>query len=383
MPKLPSFLLEVAPLVPLPGAREPVFTYTSEVSVPKGSVVSISFGRRQLEGVVISSRRNKNAPKSQGVKLKKIDSVLEPKALTVKQVRLAEALGSEYFTPLGKTLGHFWMPRVKARKQEAFSETSAKLIPSAEEKKHIASWRKGRKPFFLDMAQTDNIWRWPALLTDRVLTEKKQTLILVPELTLLDPLSRFFREFFPGEMLATIGSTLSPGLLSENWERIRNGEARIILATRQGLFAPFQDLGLIIVTYEEDMSYKEWHQAPRYHAKRVASLLAEEHDARLVLASPTGSLESFWGLAQKNFLPFLPENKGVSMHHLEIVNLREERYRKNFSPFSRRLEEAVGQTIAEHKQVLLGVSRSGMSRFSICTHCRTLLRCPPLRPDAE
>ena len=371
------YRLEIAPLVILPLGRSPFFSYLSHLPLACGSYVSISFGNRTIEGVVFDVAP---LPGQAPHWMKFVGATIEDAFLTDEQRALAEYISDEYFTPLGRTLKHFLPKRTQSRKKKSASTPLAETLRATKEEslilKAFGSLTE-KTPGALDTTATADPKRLFALLAKKVCGKKQQTLFLVPEIILLPGLEAVFAKYFPPEKFVVLHSQLSDGPYFEAWEKIRSGEAEIILATRQGLFAPFKKLGLVMLLEEQDESYKQWDMSPRYDGKRVAEYLALLHKAPLVLASGTPSIETRHHLKDGRYIPLTPLVCVPPLTNaFEIVNLRLERFRKNYSPLSQALIDAMGQTLREKKQILLYIHRQGMNAFSVCENCKNIFRCP-------
>lgn len=367
------YRLEVAPLIILPLGRSPYFSYTSGVPLKKGALVSISFGPRTIEGIVFDCQ---TLPGKKPAWMKPVSRTIEENALTEKQCLLAAEISREYCTPLGKTLKHFL---VKKTKERISTKTTSrkKAVPRAtkEEQTLLQSLSQTASPCYIDTGEMTDPKKLWLLIGKQATKAKRQVLLLVPEITLIYPLQARFQEYF-GSELVILHSKLSAGALSSAWERIRSGEATLIIATRQGLFAPFRDLATIIVTEEQDESYKQWDMSPRYQGKQVAAMLATLHRATLVLTSGTPSTESLFSIEAGRLRPLRPINSHPPLGTaLTIINLKLERYRKNFSPLSEALTQALRDTLAQGKQALLYINRQGMNAFSVCDQCKNTFRC--------
>lgn len=372
------YRLEIAPLVILPLARSPFFSYLSTTPVSAGSYVKIPFGKRLIEGIVFGCAPLPGRAPSW---MKYVRAIIEPDFLTQEQSQLAEYISLEYFTPLGKTLKHFLPRRAKAGRKNVSSPATKReaLRPTKEEVKILKDFAslEQNTPGFIDRFSLDNPYRIFAHLAKKIAAGKQQALFLVPEMTLLPEWETLFLRYISQEKIVVLTSQLADGPYFEAWEKIRSGEARIVLATRQGLFAPFKNLGLVTLLEEQDESYKQWDMSPRYEGKRIARELARLHRAKLLFVSGTPSIESHYRLLKKHYVPLVPLKKITALGPLlEIVNLRLERYRKNYSPLSQALVDGIRKVLNEKKQVLLYIHRRGMNAFSVCEHCKNIIRCP-------
>ncbi len=369
------YRLEVAPLLILPLTRSPFFSYASTTSIPLGSLVSISFGSQTVEGVVFDCQV---LPGKKPLWMKSVSHVIEPSSLTPAQRELAIRVSREYFTPLGRTLKHFLPKKVQERARPEAAISKPKLLRATKHEQKLVKLFLENKlsvPSFLDTSAFPEPKRILALIAKSMATEKKQTLIIVPEIILTFGLTHFFQSYFASG-IAVLHSKLSDGAFSTLWERIRSGEASVIIATRQGLFAPFHALGAIIITEEQDESYKQWDMSPRYHGKKVAQFLSELTNARLLLTSSTPSVSTLHEIHEKKLLPLEPlANHDPLIPQLSVINLKLERYRRNFSPLSEELALALRDAVDRGEQALLYINRQGMNAFSVCEKCKEVFRC--------
>lgn len=371
------YRVEIAPLVILPLGRSPLFSYLSAEPIDQGSYVDISFGKRNIQGVVFDCAP---LPGQAPHWMKWVSRVIEKRFLTPEQLELAEYVSEEYFTPLGRTFKHFLPNRTKARKRkEGETKRIEAIRPSKEETQILKAFVDQKKEVigYIDTSSLADPKRLFIQLAKKVSIKGRQALFLVPEITLLPELKEAFLKYFPEEKIALLHSKLADGAYFEIWEKIRSGEITVILATRQGLFAPFKNLGLIVVLEEQDESYKQWDMSPRYDGKRVAEHLASIHEAKLLLASETPSIESHYQIKQKKYAALSPQmNAPALLKSLEIINLRLERFRKNYSPLSQTLIDGLRETLSRGEQALLYIHRQGMSAFSVCENCKNIFRCP-------
>jgi len=371
------YRIEVAPLLILPLGKSPLFSYLSKEPIALGSLVAISFGKRSLEGVVFGiAPLYGKAP----IWMKYISKVVEGSSLTESQLSLASYISEEYFTSLGKVLKHFLPKHIVSKKKEeplSTPQATVRLGKSDNEMLETFFELKSGSTSYLQTSTVNDLDSFLIKLAKKILTKKEQTLIVVPEIILLPVLEELFARYFPQEKIATIQSKLSDSLYSKYWERIRNGEASVVLATRQGLFAPFQHLGAVIILEEQDESYKQWTMSPRYDARNVAKALVRGGSAKLIFASGVPSIESFYAIEKKEYSLLHPLNIFPPiLPSLQIVNLRLERFRKNYSPLSQELITALQETLNHKEQALLYIHRQGMDAFSVCENCKNIFRCP-------
>lgn len=199
----------------------------------------------------------------------------------------------------------------------------------------------------------------------------RNVLFLVPEIALTAQLTGAFRERF-GKSVAVLHSQLSESERLDQWLRVRAGHRSVVIGARSAVFAPLQNLGLIILDEEHEGAYKQ-QSTPRYHTRAIAEARARRSNAVLLLGSATPSLESFYEAEQgRSLLIEMPERvNSVSMPAIEIIDLRYERG----SLLSKPLNEAIRQTLSIDKQVILFLNRRAFSPFLICRECGHVPHC--------
>jgi primosomal protein N' (replication factor Y) len=202
-------------------------------------------------------------------------------------------------------------------------------------------------------------------------------MMLVPEIALTPILSRRLRAHFGGH-IAIFHSSLSKGERFDEWSRLRSGEARVVLGTRSAVFAPVQNLGVIIIDEEQDSSYRQ-EESPFYHARDTAIVRAQKESAVVVLGSATPSLESFHnaqgGKYEYLHLPERVLNRPLA--RAEMIDMREVFARRQKpTVFSDELLAAIDQTHDRHEQTIILLNRRGYSSFILCRSCGESINCP-------
>ncbi len=204
----------------------------------------------------------------------------------------------------------------------------------------------------------------------------KNALLLVPEIALTPAVAgQFFHRF--GKQVAILHSAFGDAERAEQWRRIRNGQARVVVGTRSGVFAPVQNLGLVIVDEEHDGSYKQ-QETPRYHGRDVALMRARNSGAVAVLGSATPSLETRYNAEQGKYnILLLPERIARRpLPAVEIVDMRLEFLEtKRQATFSRKLLSQMEQRLAQREQTMLLLNRRGFSSFMVCRACGERMAC--------
>jgi primosomal protein N' (replication factor Y) (superfamily II helicase) len=214
------------------------------------------------------------------------------------------------------------------------------------------------------------------------LEQGKGAIVLVPEISLTpQTVERFKARFTSGPLrtlVAVLHSHLSSGERHDEWHKIRQGRARIVIGARSAIFAPVEPLGLIVVDEEHEHTYKQ-EEAPRYHARDVAIVRGQMEQATVVLGSATPSMESFYNCHQGKYtLLELPERADdKKMPIVRIVDMRQTvRGGKSVPIFSPQLAEAITQRLERKEQTILFLNRRGYSTSLQCPQCGFVAECP-------
>lgn len=213
-------------------------------------------------------------------------------------------------------------------------------------------------------------------LISEVVSEGKQAMLLIPEIGLTPQILRRFRSLF-GERVAVIHSGLSLGQRLDEYKRIKRGEADIVIGTRSAVFAPLENIGLVIMDEEGERSYKS-ESAPRYHAGDAAKQRCAYHKAVLLLASATPSIESYY-LAEKGVYKLLEMKKrynSAALPEVDIIDMNIEREEGNRSEFSRRLVDEINLNLRNGEQTILLLNRRGYHTIISCCDCSQPVYCP-------
>lgn len=206
--------------------------------------------------------------------------------------------------------------------------------------------------------------------------KNKEAIVLVPEIALTPQMVERFKARF-GAKVAVMHSALSKGERYDEWRKIHRKEVQVVVGARSAVFAPFENLGLIIIDEEHETSYKQ-EEHPRYHARDVAIQRATYHHCPVVLGSATPALESF-ARAQKGIYQLLsmPQRMNeAEMPTVQLVDMRDELHAGNRTMFSRRLKQAMEERIARKEQIVLFLNRRGYSTFVMCRDCGHVNNCP-------
>jgi len=232
---------------------------------------------------------------------------------------------------------------------------------------------------------------------EKVIQSGKTAIVLVPEISLTPQITdRFLARF--GRIIAILHSKLSPGERYDEWRRIQKGEAKIVIGARSALFAPLENVGIIIIDEEHDASYKS-ETTPKYDAREVARKLAKMNHAVLLLGSATPDVRTYYRAISTNSSVY-PEQGKSSIHlvnknikdpiqllelkhrisknglpDIQIIDLREELATGNKTVFSRLLYQEMKKNLAQKEQMILFLNRRGYSTFIMCRDCGYVVKC--------
>ena len=204
----------------------------------------------------------------------------------------------------------------------------------------------------------------------------KQVLMLVPEIALTAQLVKRFKAWF-GDEVAVAHSKLSQNERGDVWYKMHTHQANILIGVRSAVFAPFENLGLIIIDEEHESSYKQ-DERPNYHARNVALERARLTGAPLILGSATPDLESYHKAVTGEYehLRLTKRATGSALPNVEIVDMRKELAERNFSVLSRKLKQALVTTASSGEQAIVLLNRRGYSTFVMCRDCGASITCP-------
>ena len=211
---------------------------------------------------------------------------------------------------------------------------------------------------------------------DRTIADGKSVIMLVPEIALTPQTVSIFCSRY-GERVAVIHSSLSQGERLDAWRRIRRGDVDLVIGTRSAIFAPLNNIGMIVIDEEHEHTYKS-ESDPKYHARDVASYRCGKHSALMLLASATPAVESFYKAKTGVYtlVPLRERYGGASLPKAVIVDMREELRLGNPSPISQRLYNMLLDVKENENQAILFLNRRGYSSHISCKECGEVLECP-------
>ncbi len=213
-------------------------------------------------------------------------------------------------------------------------------------------------------------------LVDDAVDNNKGVIIMVPEIALTPQMIEIFSQRY-GDKIAVFHSAMSLGKRMDEYKRIKQGRALIAIGTRSAVFAPFNDLGLIIIDEEQEHTYKS-EKSPRFHARDLARFRAKYHNALLCLASATPSMETYSAALTGIYGLYTLKNRfgAAVLPEVSVVDMRKEAQDGNRSSISRELADSIERELQENNQIILLLNRRGHNTYVSCPACGYVSTCP-------
>jgi primosomal protein N' (replication factor Y) len=348
-----------------------------------GSVVEIPLRNRKIRGVVAKFHDHEPVYQTKEI----LDLVEKAPHLRPWQIELLNWISDRYFCPPYKVLKQFFPDIINKKKNliewiphEEELESHKNLTLTEEQENAVQATLTTEKRTILLHGITGSgkteIYR---RIAENILQKGQQILILVPEITLTPQTLQNFQQEF-GNNIAILHSQLTAKQKENYWYRIFHGETNIIIGSRSALFAPFKNLGAIIMDEEHEPSYKQ-DQAPRYHARNVALQIGRILNIKVVLGSATPSIESYHEAKQGNYelieltKRIQHQAETTTLPKITVVDLRDELKKKNYSIFSETLSKKLHDKFTQKEQSILFLNRRGSASAVLCRECGHIERC--------
>lgn len=211
----------------------------------------------------------------------------------------------------------------------------------------------------------------------KTLEEGKNILFLAPEIALASQLTLRLIRRFNQEEIAVWHSSISEGEKFDVWNKLRENKIRIIIGARSAVFAPLNNIGLVIIDEEHENTYKQTSPSPRYDARLVAEKICELNNATLVKGSATPDISSYFkALSSDNLITLKNRYNNVDLAKVTVIDMREEFYKESRSIFSNTLINAVNNALKNKKQTILLMNRRGFYTSVQCKSCGEVIKCP-------
>ncbi|HEX6538132.1 MAG TPA: primosomal protein N' [Candidatus Dormibacteraeota bacterium] len=390
--------MSFAEVVPDTRSLLPRDTYTYAVpaeldaTARPGARVEVPFGKRSIVGFVIERRDT-----AEHDEVRAIEAVIDSEPLMVPaHVALSRWIAQRYCAPLSEVI-RAMVPkgaRLRPRRRASGPRTTSRVVAAAREDRpptaapeltpaqrsavspllEAVDSRAHRRLLLHGVTGSGKTEVYLAVIA-RALAAGRGAIVLVPEIALTPQMIQLFAGRFPGRV-AVIHSALTDAERAAEWRRIRGGDLDVVIGSRSAVFAPVQQLGVVVVDEEDASAYKQ-DRVPRYHAVEVALELGRLCEAPVVLGSATPRVETFYRAHTGDLeLATLPERiSGRILPAIEVVDLREELAAGNRSALSHTLIAALQEAHTAGGQSILFLNRRGSATVVLCRTCGTTLTC--------
>jgi primosomal protein N' (replication factor Y) len=367
-------------------------------TIKVGSLVLAPFKRAEKTGIVVAldsdflpthppltkgGRRGGEKDLKKSVSLKQVKSLLDDEPLvSASLLKLLNWIGQYYMSTTGLALKNaipstLFSSRKSGKQRVTYGEdikAYKKLNLTAEQRKALEQINEEDKGTFLLHGVTGSGKTEVYIRAIQSLPEEKQAIVLVPEIALTAQIIDRFRSAF-GKRVVFFHSGLSAGERLSQWQTMRRGEAKVVIGVRSAVFAPFQNLGLIVIDEEQEASYKQF-EGLRYSARDVALARAKIEGTKIILGSATPSMEAYHSAVNGKirYLELTQRLDNKTLPHVEVIDMTNEE-KETFS-FSKKLIDVVRKNHDKGYQSLLMLNRRGYSPFPICSDCGHTYKCP-------
>ncbi|MFH0820995.1 MAG: primosomal protein N' [Candidatus Peregrinibacteria bacterium] len=354
-----------------------------ENSLKVGHFVRMPFRSQVAQGIVVALFSDLPAG-MESSKIKSLQEVLPEPAFTPAQIQFAVSLTHYYHASLTKVLGMMtpkaiWEGRFKIPEAKIIHPISAEIperILTSGQTDALRQIEQSKKPVLLHGVTGSGKTELYLRMILKTSAEGKQALLLIPEIALTPQTVDYFKAYL-GDAIEVFHSRLTEKQRIAGWWRVRRGEVRLVIGSRSAIFAPFLDLGLIVIDEEHEWTYKQ-ESAPYYETHWAAEKLRELYGAKLLLGSATPRLESYAKTRTGEYeLVMLPERiHQPNLPKITVVDLREEFQKKNFGVFSLLLQRKMAERLQNREQIILFVNQRGVARAVVCRDCGHREQCP-------
>lgn len=351
-----------------------------------GKRVWVPFGPRRVVGYIVDILDKVDIDN-----VRPVESVIDREPLISEDLlSLTKWISAYYVCSWGEAIdaaipGVFKKGKTSVRPKRPFKEKGHKktydLLPTEEQGEALraikASLDKSEfQAFLLHGITASGKTEVYLQAISHALKNNRSSILLVPEISLTpQTVERFMSRF--GNSVAVMHSALVGSRRFHEYQKIRSGEARIVVGARSAIFAPVRDLGLVIIDEEHETSYKQ-ENVPRYHARETALRRAELTKSVVILGSATPSLESYYNAVKSSYklIELTKRIRDMKLPKVNIIDMRNELYQRHYNTvFSRPLREGIERVMAKGQQAILFLNRRGYSTFVNCRNCGTVLRC--------
>lgn len=365
-----------------------LFTYETDTQIAVGQFVFVPFGKGNKEKTGLVIRTDAPAPCKE-ISAKKVLRVDDSISLTSEMVDCIVWMRQRYGITYADAISCF-VPRGKPARNGMTKEPYRNIAPETNKPEILTAEQQNacklinealetreNSAFLLHGVTSSGKTEIYMRSAAKSLSQGRSSIILVPEIAMTEQLIRRFAGRFGKKEIAVLHSKMTVRERYDEWARLRNGEAHIAIGARIGIFAPLEDIGLIVMDEEHESTYKS-DQTPKYETVDIAMKRAMSQDAVLILGSATPSVVSY-SRAENGIYKLIELKKRYNetlLPEMEVADMRVERRRGNISVFSENLIKEMKTNLDAGKQVILFLNRRGYSTVISCRDCGETLKCP-------
>ncbi|MBU0598318.1 primosomal protein N' [Patescibacteria group bacterium] len=340
--------------------------YAKQIKI--GQLVTIPFRKSEVEGIIIKIKEQGIAGKN----IKEIINITNPDPIIIpNQILLAEWMSRYYFVSLGTIIKMMLPPIPKKIHATKYQYKSAYPPVISSEIKDALNLIKKQQAASTFVQITDHLEK-EQFIFGLINKNKGTKLIIVPEINQINKIINIFPKAYQ-EKIAIIHSQLNKNEFYKTYKLILENKAELIIGTKLGIFAPFQNLKAIIIDHEEDDNHKQSDQNPRFDARTACQQLSKIYKSKLIYLSHSHSVETYAQIKNQEIVNL--QSKTAIKRPVSIINMRDERKKRNYSVFSDKLHEEIDKAIANKKKVFLFINKRGSASSVICQDCGNILDC--------
>lgn len=340
--------------------------------IKSGQLVEIPFRSKKIKGVVLNLIKNSKF----GIKkLKKIEKIIDPLPFLADwQLTLIKELSDYYFVSQA-ILTKMLVPEIPKRDRQSKLSflNNIKFVAPPKSTFKIGPIRLKKQPLLLRYFCQENKIKAYLSLIEKALAKNKQIAIIVPQISDIEKIFQYLLEY--KVVTSVFLNDLPKNKYFQEWLKIKKGQAKIIIGTRSAIFAPFNNLDLIIIDQEEDENHKQEEPTPRYNAKTVAFKLKKILNCHLVFCTNTPSFSSLFKVQNKKWL-YLEIDKLKASPEIKIINRQDEFKKSNYSIFSEEMLDKIEYNLKRRQKVFLFLNRKGLATLATCKDCGYIAACP-------
>ncbi|MCX6745193.1 MAG: primosomal protein N' [Candidatus Parcubacteria bacterium] len=337
-----------------------------------GQIVEIPFRNQAVKGVVFKLQNNNDS----AYELKTLTKIIDPLPyLAPWQLELIEFMSEYYFVSMAMVLKMI-LPEIPKRKSANNKEFNMDFLDPPKRQINSDVISQSSKSLLLSYTYLDSKISVYRQIIQENAAKNLQTVIIVPELINLEKIYQYLGDF--KDISSVLLNDLAKNKFWQEWLRIKNNEAKIIIGTRSALFAPFKNLGAIIIDEEDNVNHKQEEPNPRYNAKTIALKIADLTGAKAIFCALTPSLNSLFKVTTKEW-DYWDIDKDAAAPQITVIDRSEEFKKGNFSMFSEKLLQSLETNLSQNKKSFLFLNRKGSATLVNCKDCGFIAICPTCR----